>query len=364
MIWIESNEKVKQIIDDLKTPYNDYEYLTNEEISLRRCENNRWFKNSQNFFRKYTKPLFFKGYRKKLVISGSVYDFTDYNQEVFYHGGKNKPVGRKGNFLKETTDNEKDKNRETSLRRARQSILQIINSNVYQYFKEGTIEGEPIPYNPIFMTFTFRRDLGFDVTNLKECNKRFDLFRRKLERYVGYKVKYVTVVEFQDNSDGAVHYHTVYFNLPYIPVSDDFYKKYNIVPTKSDRTLTDLWEYGSITPRKLKDVDNVGAYLAGYLTKAYMSNSKFGDRLKGKKCYFVSRGLFKPFVLKGDSEENIKKIDSIISAIQGFQTYAGTYGNEYFNKIDTKQFNLKASAKKLQKFKQFNNQKFKLHSVV
>lgn len=68
--------------------------------------------------------------------------------------------------------------------------------------------------------------------------------------------------------------------------------------------LQEVWGNGFIKINKIDDIDNVGAYICKYLTKI---NSD--SRLKGRKCYFNSRGLKKPVqvYLDDDELEDIKR---------------------------------------------------------
>lgn len=129
-----------------------------------------------------------------------------------------------------------------------------------------------------FLTLTFRDNDEFDIKNVKECNKEFKKFIQRLKYYLGknhpdLKLKYVSVVEFQDKNDrGAVHYHMI-CNLPFIYSS----------------TLSDLWENGFVKINRIDKVDNLGAYVIKYMTK-----DNLDERLQGIKAYNCSKGLIRP----------------------------------------------------------------------
>jgi len=240
-------------------------------------------------------------YNCKVVVSGDIIEV--YRAERGFFKGKVNECGRAGNGF--TTDEQREKNRALSLMRARRELRRIVNANIGQWGNDVTCK---------FVTLTFRENIkDLDVANLE--------FMRFLKR-LNYKVyskkcshlKYTTVVEFQKR--GAVHYHVVFYNLPYM---------------KAD-VLEEVWGNGFIKINKIDDVDNVGAYVCKYLTK---DNSD--DRLRGRRSYFNSRGLKKPIeeFLDDEGLEIIKK-----SLPEQAMTYKGEFNNEYVGKIEYEQYNL------------------------
>ncbi len=145
------------------------------------------------------------------------------------------------------TGKRRKKNKEVNLMRARREIRNYINSN----------DGYYPPYKSTFLTLTFRENL----TDIKKANNHFKKFILRLNYKTGHKIKYITVIEFQKR--GAVHYHTIFFNLPF----------------RTD--LQTIWGQGYIKIKALEKVDNVGAYICKYLQKEH-----YDDRLQGKKKYF------------------------------------------------------------------------------
>ncbi len=60
------------------------------------------------------------------------------------------------------------------------------------------------------------------------------------------------------------------------------------------------------------------------------------ERLRGRKCYFNSRGLFKPVVV-----EEEKKTETIKQSLPDeLMTVSKQYENEYLGKISYRQYNL------------------------
>lgn len=237
-----------------------------------------------------------KSYNKKLIISGDIYEFYNYLEDVYYnHTVKVDPVGRSV----EADNKQKIKNREKVLSRARRDLRRLINANVGRY---GDCTAK-------FFTFTFAKN----VQDLQVANNEWKKFIKRLNYRYKINSKYVVVVEFQKR--GAIHYHAVFFNLPYIPVDD----------------LAKVWRNGFVWVNKIDDVDNVGAYICKYITK-----DSIDDRLQGKKCYFSSRGLYKPVELRDE-----KKIGEILARLSPINiVYNVVFENEY-NTIHYIQYNTK-----------------------
>ena len=127
-------------------------------------------------------------------------------------------------------------------------------------------------------------------------------------------LRYTAVPEFQKR--GAVHYHVVLYNLPY---------------TKAD-VIAKVWGNGFIKINIIDDVDNIGAYVCKYMVKDLDD-----DRLRGRKCYFNSRGLFKPLVI-----EDEKKAEMIKQSLPSeCMTVSTEYENEHIGKVSYKQYNMK-----------------------
>jgi len=240
-------------------------------------------------------------YNCKVVVSGDIIEVYRYERGIFK--GKVNECGRAGyGFI---TDEQRTKNREVSLMRARRDLRRIVNANMGKWGDDVTCK---------FVTLTFKDN----VKELDMANYEFRQFIKRLN-YLVYGVKcsnlkYTAVIEFQKR--GAVHYHVIFYNLPYM---------------KAD-VLEEVWGNGFIKINKIDDVDNVGAYVCKYLTK-----DNIDDRLKGRKSYFNSRGLKKPIVefLDDDGLENIKK-----SLPGQAMTYKGEFENEFVGKIEYEQYNL------------------------
>lgn len=152
--------------------------------------------------------------------------------------------------------------RKASNIRARNNLRRLITTNFNN--------------NSKFLTLTFREN----VKDIEAANEVFRDFTRGLNRYLlrvnKPKLNYVAVVEFQKR--GAIHYHLI---CDLKGVGANTIRKYWLNATKELE--------GNIDIKNIRHVDNVGAYLVKYMTKADADK-----RLIGKKLYQTSRGLKKP----------------------------------------------------------------------
>ena len=248
-------------------------------------------------------------YNAKIIRAGNVIELYEYEKEV--RTGKDsymdKPVGRKGKRREglEWIDKEtREKNRADALQRAKKTLRRLINANVDAWGEKAK-----------FFTLTFREN----VQDIKYANSEFKKFRQRLSRHIFGRnepngLRYVAVIEFQER--GAIHYHMVTFNMPYVPHAD----------------LERIWGHGFIKINAIDDVDNVGAYVTKYMTK-----DNDDERLKGEKCYFSSRGLIKPV------EEIIKKEDltAFREALSPSKAFECSFSSEHLGRINYEQYNLK-----------------------
>jgi len=242
-----------------------------------------------------------RSYNKKAVISGDIIEFYDYKNDVLYDYKDTKNT-RKG---RQATAKFEDKllNRKKILQRNRRDIRRLVNCNIQE--------------NSKFITLTF----ADNVTDLKQANYEWKKFKQRLEIKIGCKLQYLVVIEFQKR--GAIHYHCVMFNLPYI----------------QSNKLHEIWGNGYVKINRIDDVDNVGAYVCKYITK-----DNDDDRLLGQKMYFTSRGLKKPVEIKEES-----RVECLASSLPASAlTYSSTFENEY-NSISYKQYNLNSLRSQKQK---------------
>jgi len=171
-----------------------------------------------------------------------------------------------------------------ALRRAKKEVHDLVNANSYRYKKlDGRVE------QVVFMTLTQSENMR----DVKVSNKHFNLFTKRLNRYLGFNAAYVAALEFQQR--GSVHFHILLFNLPYV----------------SQRRLMSFWKRGSVNIKMVRRGSNNAWYLTKYIEK------NFSDpRLRGLKCYQSSKGLFRAFKC---SVQHI--VSECVSGIERFGYY-------------------------------------------
>ena len=235
-----------------------------------------------------------KFYNVKAVWSGSIVELYEYEKSIV----KGETNNRSGRSVKANEEN-KARHRKNTLARARRTVRRLINANVGKW-------GE----KPKFLTLTFAEN----VQDVKKANYEFKKFRQRLEYELKLKLKYVAVVEF--TKKGRIHYHVVFFNLPYI----------------QSNVLESIWGNGFIKINAISHVDNVGAYVTKYMTK-----DNDDERLRGGKSYFSSRGLYKPV----ERYLNEKEIAKVKDKLSHKKVYENRFDNEYVGNVLYTQYNLK-----------------------
>jgi len=249
---------------------------------------------------------------KKIVYSGDIVEVYEYDKGYLKGYELTDSEKEKNGRLKGEKSNNYEENRKQVLQRAKKNLRRLINSNVGQYGKEFTAK---------FLTLTFKEN----IKDLDKANYEFEKFIKRLNYHCfGTKkanLKYTCVVEFQKR--GAIHYHVIIYNMPYIKAND----------------IVNVWGNGFIKINKIDDVDNVGAYVSEYLGQAEKGQGKNieDDRLQGKKSYFSSRGLYNPIEITDK-----KIVEQVATALLNEKlTYSATFENEHLGNITYKQYNLK-----------------------
>lgn len=185
----------------------------------------------------------------------------------------------------------------SSRSRAKNRLRRLISSNIAKWGKV-----------PILVTYTFKENLK----DLDKANRIFRNYTQRINRKLGFKLKYLSVPEFQKR--GAVHYHVIYFNLPYF---------------EDIGFLERVWKQGMCKIEAVRKPKAIGFYLSKYLQKS------IGDvRLMGKKSYTASKGLFKPIE---------KKVDNLLDLSLDFNNMKLkkdiTYQVGFFGSVNYKRYN-------------------------
>lgn len=156
-----------------------------------------------------------------------------------------------------------------------------------------------------FLTLTFRED----VRDIKDARREFRLFVKRLNYFfTGNKaetfLKWVAVPELQKATGRNVwHFHALFFNLPFIPVSLDKVRELQqrgALPATYDGrdTIFYLWGNGNVDVKAVKfsDAYDVAGYIAKYVGKGLEGNFAFAAEnglLNGSR-FLHSAGLFGP----------------------------------------------------------------------
>jgi hypothetical protein len=205
-----------------------------------------------------------KVYFKKLISYSGKIEVIEYPYvRITFKGGK-----------RVTRKREKGIRRDDSTARTRNNIYRLVEGNIGQH---GDFE-------PVFLTLTFKEN----VVDLKYANLCFKKFIMRFNYFLGKKLAYVFIPEFQKR--GAVHYHGVIFNLPFTDKS----------------IIQDIWSHGFTRIETPKNIRNISAYISKYLSKQTMDNRFFGQRI-----LMTSRDLKRPLEIFGSYE-----VDSYLSSVK------------------------------------------------
>ena len=186
------------------------------------------------------------------------------------------------------------------MRRSKIRLRRLINSNLGQYQELDK-----------FLTLT--------CPNLKdrdEATRLFKIFIQRMRRRYGKEFAYIAVMEIQDGSrledktkaTNDIHFHTLLFNLPYIP----------------KKTLQEIWSNGIIDIRKIRDYKDPAGYLVNYLVDDDILN------LHRFFSYFPSKNLIRPIeFLSTDFKDVLELYDKLKREI----VFTDTFEAEYVGKV-------------------------------
>jgi hypothetical protein len=244
----------------------------------------------------------------KAVISNRLVEVT--HQSFIPLVGRTSRGGRKP-ATNQNIDNYRA-NKKTSINRAKKKIRRLLECNFTDYYA--------------FLTLTFRSSESVDVTDIKQCNKMFTDFKKRLDYHLKKNnlpnFKYLGVIEFQDeNRQGAVHYHIVC----------------NLTEITSD-ILQQLWQYG-LAHKAIATSDEIqNAKIAFYLNKGITD-----PRLNGNKRYFHSHSLIQPII---HEVKNIAEFYDHLNGCYPTLKEGNTYESQYTGETKYEQYYLK-NAKEL-----------------
>lgn len=173
-----------------------------------------------------------------------------------------------------------------SIKKSFRQIRRIVNAN---------FDGSD---NELWITLTYAENMQ-DTDRLY---KDFKKFMTRLRRKTGLKIDYLSVIEPQ--SRGAWHIHALFKDFEHESLYID-----------SD-LLAKCWGQGFVKVKKLKQSDNVAAYLSAYISDIPVGDEvdengkpkkiKKGERLylypTGVNIYRTSRGIKRPQKVKGTKQ--------------------------------------------------------------
>lgn len=243
--------------------------------------------------------------------------------------------------VKHVEDRADPKNYE-SLRSTFKRLKRLIGAN----FQGGQAE--------LWLTLTYRDS---PMTDSKRLYDDFKQFIRRLRKATNKELAYIVIIEPQ--ASGSLHAHLLLKTLD----KSRLYIANDVVAT--------AWGQGFVNVRRLKDTDNVSAYLMAYLTNVDLNNLEGdfeGDKDKSKKIikggrlslyplhmqiYRKSRkGIVQPTRIIAEKRE-IKK-DFGLGESDYYRAFTIKKGDENFD-IETEYYSISKS--KIQKALKRINQK-------
>jgi len=260
---------------------------------------------------------------EKFIISGNILEQIEFDRplEVKHDLSGIKYEKHSGRGNQNKTDNKtKCENKLITFNRVKNSVKRTVRENVYQNHNK--------PYSTKLLTLTFKDN----ITDTKQANEYFRVFIKKLNEAIkndilpskanlkwlmknkhyskkaceifirNYRIKYTRILEYQTR--GAVHYHLVLYNFPYVHNGDDF--------------IREIWKKGNqvrleaINNNVNNSIDSSLNYVTKYVTKFIekyrieLEQAKNNDsrinlvesRYKDIKFVTNSRGLDKAIILR------------------------------------------------------------------
>lgn len=205
-------------------------------------------------------------YNYKIVESGriiEIYKYDDEKYKIIKADKEDLDKKTKTNIKKEKKKSETDQEyirSEETINETRRRLKRLINANIGQYNTKDK-----------FITLTFK-----DFLTRDEVVHAFKLFNKRLRyKYPKCNYQYIAVIEKGTQNTERLHLHCLFFGLPYIKVD----------------VFQEIWEYGIVNMKALKDYKDVSSYMLKYVSKTLKDGSFIP---KGKKFYIPSLNLKKP----------------------------------------------------------------------
>ena len=151
--------------------------------------------------------------------------------------------------------------------------------------------------NELWITLTFGKN---KVYNPKELYPIFTNFIKRFRyHFSGLVIDYIYIPEPHEKGDWHIHL--------LLKANKELYIK--------NSELNKIWGYGFVKVNRLKDIDNIGAYVSAYLTNIKEGEeTKKGARLhlypSGHQLYRYSKGIKKPSSVYGSYSDAKKEVGS------------------------------------------------------
>lgn len=231
-----------------------------------------------------------KHYNKKVVLSGNILEVYEYQNTRYFD------IQSKKSSCNSSSSSDKSKNKKDSLNRSIKKIRNYIATN---YTKRATQ----------FVTLGFNSD----ITDIQIAKKKLERFNSKLKNKLKESPKYIGTIEYQEN--GRIHFHIIYFNLPYIPHDE----------------LLKIWNNGSLWIEPV----TYGLKSFDCLTRYILKQSKLA--IDYKNIYFRSKANLKePKEIKNDLV--VSKVINHLTGAECTSSYKGN--NEYVGEYSIKSFDI------------------------
>jgi hypothetical protein len=167
-----------------------------------------------------------------------------------------------------------------------------------------------------FLTITFKEN----ITDVKLAHNEFEKFMKRLKRYLKRtKIKYIATWERQKR--GAVHYHIILFDVPFMDVNK----------------LEEIWGNGFVKINQIaKSVKQweIGVYLTKYFVKDIDKKERYSN------AYSKSRGLIEPIEYKQkldlDAVSDVLLNNEVlhIKKFKAIQVKKNEFGREEFCEVE------------------------------
>lgn len=242
-------------------------------------------------------------YNVKLVVAGDTVEVYEYEKPIqsFISPKKRSTYGK----AKESTDEERAEYKKKNDNKKVVHLKRLCRTN----FFEARGGDETVK----FLTLTYKDN----KQDLDAANADFTNFIKRLN-YKAFGTKkavldYVAIHEKQ--ARGAIHYHVILFNMPYIPARDIEY----------------IWSHGFIKISMITTTNKLERYVTKYITK----NIKDAER--NKRAFFRSKGLKKYFTLRAIQKVSSEVKELLIAAFNaGELLFTHTFENTWHSLAYTK----------------------------